>query len=317
MPVAERSPGRPSSRRDLPGRPRPARGRVHRGVRVVAVARSRGAAERHHERQARLGQLGAEPVLIPVGAVRGQARNANPASRARTRGRRRWPAWSGTPDRSCPSRSASPACTAPRAPGTDALTGPHRGHGDHAVAGLAVPARPLPSHVRGPGPVLAVAAVIDHQHPAAMRPRRRIGPAASSSRGNSPGQRPTAIRTRRTAAAAPPHAAHPSPARPRPAPSASCSGPAAPAAPPGTPGTPPLRHPGKQAIKPRRVLLQRARRRRARPTCRHHAPQTVPGHQDEDVAVIEMRMCGACHGPAGWCWRGRGVRAGVVVVSLS
>jgi hypothetical protein len=31
------------------------------------------------------------------------------------------------------------------------------------------------AHVRGPGPVLAVAAVIDHQHPAAMRRRRRIG----------------------------------------------------------------------------------------------------------------------------------------------
>jgi hypothetical protein len=44
------------------------------------------------------------------------------------------------------------------------------------------------------------------------------------------------------------------PAQPRPAPS--------------------LRHSGKQVIKPRRVALQRARRRRTRPTCRHHAPHS-------------------------------------------
>src|SRR6185437_7086086 len=49
---------------------------------------------------------------------------------------------------------------------------------------------------------------------------------------------PTGTRTRRTAAAAPPDAAPRPPARPRPARSASCSGPAAPAARPGTPETP-------------------------------------------------------------------------------
>ena len=32
------------------------------------------------------------------------------------------------------------------------------------------------THVRGLGPVLAVPAVVDHQHPAAMRRGRRIGP---------------------------------------------------------------------------------------------------------------------------------------------
>src|SRR6185437_12096354 len=56
--------------------------------------------------------------------------------------------------------------------------------------------------------------------------------------GNSPGQRPTGTQTGRTAAAAPPGAVPRSPARPRPAPSASCSAPAAPAARPGTPGNP-------------------------------------------------------------------------------
>jgi hypothetical protein len=34
------------------------------------------------------------------------------------------------------------------------LIGPHRGHGDHAVVGLAVPAQPLMTHVRGLSAVL-------------------------------------------------------------------------------------------------------------------------------------------------------------------
>jgi hypothetical protein len=55
----------------------------------------------------------------------------------------------------------------------DPLISPHRGDGDHAVAGLAVPAQPLMAHMRGLGAVLAVPAVVDHQHPAAVRRGRR------------------------------------------------------------------------------------------------------------------------------------------------
>jgi hypothetical protein len=56
----------------------------------------------------------------------------------------------------------------------DLLIGPQRGDGDHTVVGLAVPDEPLPAHVRGLGAVLAVPAVIDHQHTAAVRRRRRV-----------------------------------------------------------------------------------------------------------------------------------------------
>jgi hypothetical protein len=59
------------------------------------------------------------------------------------------------------------------------LIGPQRGHGDHPVAGLAVPAQPLMAHVRGLHPVLAVPAVFDHQHPAAVR--RGLGGKATAS----------------------------------------------------------------------------------------------------------------------------------------
>jgi hypothetical protein len=51
---------------------------------------------------------------------------------------------------------------------------PQRGDGDHAVTGLAVPAQPLMAHVRGRRAVLAVPAVIDHQHTRVVRGGRRI-----------------------------------------------------------------------------------------------------------------------------------------------
>ena len=57
-----------------------------------------------------------------------------------------------------------------------ALISPHRGDGDHPAVGLAVPAQPLPAHMCGLHPVLAVPAVIDHQHPAAVRRGRRVRP---------------------------------------------------------------------------------------------------------------------------------------------
>jgi hypothetical protein len=54
------------------------------------------------------------------------------------------------------------------------LVSPYRSDGDHPVIGLAVPAQPLMTHVRGLRPVLAVPAVIDHQHPRIMRGGRGI-----------------------------------------------------------------------------------------------------------------------------------------------
>lgn len=56
----------------------------------------------------------------------------------------------------------------------DAAVGPHRGHRDDAVVGLAQPAQPLPAHVRGRGAVLAVPGVVDHNDPAVVRSRRRL-----------------------------------------------------------------------------------------------------------------------------------------------
>lgn len=57
----------------------------------------------------------------------------------------------------------------------EVLIGPAGGHGDDAVVGLAQPAQPLPSDVRGRLAVLAVARVVDHQHPAWVRGGRGIG----------------------------------------------------------------------------------------------------------------------------------------------
>jgi len=54
------------------------------------------------------------------------------------------------------------------------LIGPYCRDGGHPVVGLAVPAQPLMADVRGLHPVLAVPAVVDHQHPAAMRRGRRV-----------------------------------------------------------------------------------------------------------------------------------------------
>jgi len=42
-----------------------------------------------------------------------------------------------------------------------------------------------------------------------------------------------------------------------------------------------------------------------------------PVTEDEDVAVIDGEDGRAQFGPAAGCWRGRGVRGGAVVVSLS
>jgi hypothetical protein len=56
----------------------------------------------------------------------------------------------------------------------DALVGPHSGHGDAAVVGLAVATQPLPPGVRGAGAVLAVPGIVDDQHTAVVRCGGRI-----------------------------------------------------------------------------------------------------------------------------------------------
>ena len=165
-----------------PGSPGPPHGqpagRVDRGVRVLPVGPGPAARlERHHERQPGLGQPGAEPVLVPVGAVRRHRPEREPRRLART------------------ARSA-PICSFVRNPGSlfplrevpgrgvrhrvhrvvHPLVSPHRGDRDHPVVGLAVPAQPLPAHVRGRRAVLAVTRVIDDQHPAAVRRGQRIRP---------------------------------------------------------------------------------------------------------------------------------------------
>jgi hypothetical protein len=58
----------------------------------------------------------------------------------------------------------------------DPLISPHRGHGDHPVVGLAVPAQPLVPHVRGLEAALAVPAIVDHRPPTAVRRGRRTRP---------------------------------------------------------------------------------------------------------------------------------------------
>ncbi len=57
----------------------------------------------------------------------------------------------------------------------DPLIGPQRAHRDDAAVGLAEAAQPLAAHMRGGPPVLAIPAVIDHQHPIRMGCGRGLG----------------------------------------------------------------------------------------------------------------------------------------------
>ena len=113
--------------------------------------------QRHHERQPGLRQLGAEPVLVPVGAVRDHRAEREP--------RRPRPDRQLSPDHQLgpelrvvlPLREVLRRGVRHRVHRVvDPLISPHRGDGDHAVVGLAVPAQVLPAHVRGRRAVLAV-----------------------------------------------------------------------------------------------------------------------------------------------------------------
>ena len=177
MPVAEG----PGHRLPVAGilRPVPGQraGRVDRGVGVRAVGPGPAAGlEGHHERQPGLGQLGAEPVLVPVGAVGGHRPEREPRIPGPDRQVRADRQLGAEPRVALPLREVPRRGVGHRVHRViQPLIGPHRGDGDHAVVGLAVPAQPLMAHVRGLRPVLAVPAVIDHQHPAAVRRGRRIG----------------------------------------------------------------------------------------------------------------------------------------------
>jgi hypothetical protein len=280
VPVAERARyRRPVAR--IPG-PAPGQraGGFHRGMRVLGPGPGPPVRpQRHHERQPGLRQLGPEPVLIPVGAVRGHRPERKPRlprqdGQARADGqlgpeRRVILALREMPGRGIRHRVHRVI---------DPLVSPDRGHGDHPVVGLAVPAQPLPSHVRRLDPVLAVPGVVDHQHPAAMRRRRRITaqqlqPAVIDPAGIPPRLRqeelqPLHRRVLRSRDGLGPgqrgQRLVPVPRRQQPR--------------QVLPEPPPLRQPPEQVIKPRRVLLQRARRRRAGTASRHHAPHTRSSH---------------------------------------
>ena len=85
MPVAEGAGHRapvPGISGSVPGQ---SPGRVHGSVRVSAVGPGPAAGlEGHHVRQPGVGELAAEPVLVPVGTVGGYRRNVNPAALACT-----------------------------------------------------------------------------------------------------------------------------------------------------------------------------------------------------------------------------------------
>jgi hypothetical protein len=158
------------------------------------------------------------------------------------------------------------------------LIRPHRGDGDHPVIGLAVPAQPLMAHMRGPGAVLAVSAVIDYQHPAAVRGGHRIGqqqlqptvihpvriPPRFGQEKLQPLNRPMLRPGHRLSPGQRGQRLVPVPRRQQPR--------------QVLPEPPPLRHTSKKIIEPGRILLQRARRRRTGPMSGHHAPPGTSRH---------------------------------------
>jgi hypothetical protein len=131
--------------------------------------------EGHHERQAGLGELAAEPVLVPVRAIGGHRAEHEPCSPGLDRqiradlqlGAKRRIA---LPLREVPGRGVGHRMHGIIEP----LVSPQRGDGDHAVVGLAIPAQPLMAHVRGLRAVLAVPRIINDQHPRIVRGGRRV-----------------------------------------------------------------------------------------------------------------------------------------------
>src|SRR6266576_1676723 len=176
VPVAERAHYRVPVAGIIRPAPGQGPGRIDRGVRVRGAGPGAAARpQRHHERQPGLRELAAEPVLVAVGAVRDHGAEREPRlPRLRRQARA--------------DRQLGPEPRIGLPPGEvlrrgvrhrvhrviHALVGPQRGDGDHPVVGLAVPAQPLPANVRGLHPVLTIARIVDHQHPAAVRRGRPV-----------------------------------------------------------------------------------------------------------------------------------------------
>jgi site-specific DNA recombinase len=258
-------------------------GRVHRGMGIGAVGPGAAAGpQRHHERQPGLGQLTAEPVLIPVRAIRRDCAEHEP--------RRPGPDRQIRADRQLgPERRVVLALR--EVPGRrvwhrmhrviQPLVSPQCGDGDHPVVGLAVPAQPLMAHVRGLGAVLAVPAVVNHQHPAAVRRghpvrRQQLQPAGVDLLWIPPGLRQEELQPLHRRMLRPGHRLRPSQCGQRlvPVPRRQQPGQI-------LPEPAPLRQPAEQVIKPGRVLLQRARRHWTGPTSRHRTSRSWSNHYSQ------------------------------------
>ncbi len=235
--------------------------------------------EGHHERQAGFGQLAAEPVLVPVGAIRAHRAEYHPRHprldrQVRADGQLGAERRVALPLREVPGRGIRHRVHRVIEP----LIGPQRGDGDHPVVGLAVPAQPLMAYVRGLHPVFAVPAVVDHQHPATVRRGRRVTqqqlqPAGIHLVGVPPRFRQEELQPLHRRVLRPGHRLGagergqrlvPVPRRQQPG--------------QVLPEPPPLRQPAEQVIKPGRILLQRARRRRTGPMSGHHTPPGTSRH---------------------------------------
>ncbi len=273
MPVAERAHHRapvPGIIRPVPGQ---GAGRVHRGMRVRGPGPGPAARpQRHHERQPGLRELAAEPVLVAVGAV----------GHHRAEGEPRLP----RPDRQVRADrqlGAEPRVVLPLGEVlrrgvrhrvhrvVNPLIRPHRGDGDHAVVGLAVPAQILPAHVRGLDPVLAVARVVDHQHPGLVRRCRRVlqqqlQPPLVHPVRVPPRLREEELQPLNRRELRPGHRLGPGQRGQRlvPVPRRQQPGQV-------LPEPPPLRHASKQVIEPGRIPLQRTRSRPTRYRLRHRS----------------------------------------------
>ena len=280
VPVAERAHHRvpvPGIIRAVPGQ---RAGGICRGVRIGAVRPGPVAGlEGHHERQPGLGELAAEPVLVSVRAVGGHRPEHEP--------RRPGPDRQIRADRQLgPERRIALAFREVPRRGVghrvhgviEPLVSPHRGDGDHPVVGLAVPAQPLMAHVRGLRAVLAVPAIVDHQHPAAMRRGRRVReqqlqPPGIDPLSIPPGLGQEELQPLHRRVLRPGHRLGPGQRGQRlvPVPRRQQPGQV-------LPEPPPLFHPREQIIEPGRIPLQRARRRGTGPTCRHHTPLSTSRH---------------------------------------
>jgi hypothetical protein len=233
------------------------RGQTDAGWMVLAAGRGFGAPE-STKRGAGQGQGAWARKAICGPAPRG---TQTPSPGHEWPGRRRSAAWSGTPDRSSLAEVPGRRIRHRMHRVIHPLIGPQRGDGDHAIVGPAIPAQPLPAHVRGPRTVLAVplssitstpppcgAVAGSARSNSSRRPLTRSGSHRDSERKNC---------SRCTAGWPAPVTGSAWPARQRLVPVPRRQQPHQ-----VLPELPPLRQRMKQMIKPGRITLQRPRRLR-------------------------------------------------------